>query len=166
MEERMIATMKIKKTTVFSLTLTGLILVGSITAFATSANARPQQAESVEQDSKIETISKQNFIPQIDNNAGIFYKEDGKLVKVDSDNVETAILVEKEDFHGVSVKKNSASMEKLCTKNVVYFDTEAEREEHFRALEANVEKGLERYAGFEDMYANIDISAPVTYIVK
>ncbi len=85
--------MKIKKTTVFSLTLTGLILVGSITAFATSANARPQQAESVEQDSKIETISKQNFIPQIDNNAGIFYKEDGKLVKVDSDNVETAILV-------------------------------------------------------------------------
>ena len=64
------------------------------------------------------------------------------------------------------MKKNSVSTEKLGTKNVVYFDTEAEREEHFRALEANVEKGLERYAGFEDMYANIDISAPVTYIVK
>nr|WP_300822659.1 hypothetical protein [uncultured Acetatifactor sp.] len=45
-------------------------------------------------------------------------------------------------------------------------DTEAERNEHFRALEANVEKGLDRYAGFEEMYKGIDTSAPVTYIVK
>lgn len=45
-------------------------------------------------------------------------------------------------------------------------DTEAERDEHFRALEANVEKGLDRYAGFEEMYKGIDTSAPVMYIMK
>ena len=49
---------------------------------------------------------------------------------------------------------------------MIYFDTEAERDEHFRALDANMEKGLDRYAGFEEMYAGIDTSAPITYIVK
>ena len=53
----------------------------------------------------------------------------------------------------------------ICLE-VIYFVTEAERDEHFRALEANTEKGLDRYAGFEEMYEGIDTSAPVTYIVK
>ena len=64
------------------------------------------------------------------------------------------------------VDEKGTSRDGLPESNVIYFDTEAERDEHFRALESNIEKGLERYAGFEAMYAGIDTFAPVTYIVK
>lgn len=64
------------------------------------------------------------------------------------------------------MRNGGAVADDLSESNVIYFDTEAERDEHFRALEANTEKGLDRYAGFEEMYEGIDTSAPVTYIVK
>ena len=50
--------------------------------------------------------------------------------------------------------------------NIISFGTKAELDEHLRALEANEEKGLDRYTGFEAMYAGIDTSEPVTYVVK
>ncbi len=65
-EERIIAIMKIKKTTVFSLIMTGLIVVGTATMFATSVNAQPQQAESVGQGSGTEIVTKPDSIPQVD----------------------------------------------------------------------------------------------------
>ena len=49
--------------------------------------------------------------------------------------------------------------------NIVHFGSQAELDEHFRALDANEEKGLDRYAGFEAMYADIDTSAPVVYVI-
>ena len=49
--------------------------------------------------------------------------------------------------------------------NVVSFRTNEELEAHLRALEANEEKGLNRYAGFEALYAGVDTSAPMTYVV-
>ena len=61
---------------------------------------------------------------------------------------------------------NGIMVHDLLGDNIIYFNTEEERDEHFRALEANVEKGLDRYVGFEEMYKGIDTSAPVTYIVK
>ena len=67
---------------------------------------------------------------------------------------------------GVPIEKTEVSETNLPKNNIIYFDTEAERDEHFRALEANVEKGLNRYAGFENVYADIDTSKPITYIVK
>lgn len=69
-EERITAIMKIKKTTVFSLVLAGFIVVGTATAFATSANA--QQAESVGQGSGTEIVTKPDSIPQVDDSFGIF----------------------------------------------------------------------------------------------
>ncbi len=70
------------------------------------------------------------------------------------------------DIYGATIDKTDSTANDLPENNVIYFDTEAERDEHFRALEANMEKGLDRYAGFEAMYAGIDTSAPITYIVK
>lgn len=165
-EERITAIMKIKKTTIFSLVLAGFIVVGTATAFATSANAQPQQAESVEQDGKIEIVSKPDSIPQIADNAGVFFKEDGKPAGTDTNDVLTAVPMQSDDIYGTPVEKTGAAADDLSGSNVIYFDTEAERDEHFRALEANTEKGLDRYAGFEEMYEDIDTSAPVTYIVK
>ena len=74
--------------------------------------------------------------------------------------------MQKDDIYGTPAEKTSALADDLSGYNIIYFDTEAERDEHFRALEANVEEGLERYAGFEEMYARINTSEPVTYIVK
>ena len=165
-EERITAIMKIKKRTIFSFVLAGIIVAGTATAFATSANAQPQQAESVEQDGKIEIVSKPDSIPQISDNAGVFYKEDGKSAGTDTNDVRTAVPVQSDDIYGAPVEKTGAAVDDLSGSNVIYFDTEAERDEHFRALEANTEKGLDRYAGFEEMYEGIDTSAPVTYIVK
>lgn len=62
-EERITAIMKIKKTTIFSFVLAGFIVAGTTTAFATSANAQPQQVESVEQDGEIEIVSKPDSVP-------------------------------------------------------------------------------------------------------
>ena len=158
--------MKIKKTTIFSLILTGFIVAGTATAFATSANAQTQQTEAVEQDGKTEIVSKPDSIPQIDDSFGTFFKDNGRSADVDTSDVKAAVAVQTDDIHGTPVEKSSAEADDLSGNNVIYFDTEAERDEHFRALEANVERGLDRYAGFETMYAGIDTSEPVTYIVK
>ena len=163
-EERITAIMKTKKTTICSLILASFIVAGTTTAFATSANA--QQAESVEQNKGIEVVSKPDNVPQIADSFGVFFKDDGTPANVDTDNVQTAVPVQTGDIHGVPVEKTEVSETNLPENNIIYFDTEAERDEHFRALEANIEKGLDRYAGFENMYADIDTSKPITYIVK
>ena len=163
-EERITAIMKIKKTTVFSLVLAGFIVVGTATAFATSANA--QQAESVGQGSGTEIVTKPDSIPQVDDSFGIFFKDGGRAAGADTEEMKTAVPVQSDDIYGAPVEKTSALADDLSGNNIIYFDTEADRDEHFRALEANVEKGLDRYAGFEEMYKGIDTSAPVTYIVK
>jgi len=163
-EERITAIMKIKKTTVFSLVLAGFIVVGTATAFATSANA--QQAESVGQGSGTEIVTKPDFIPQVDDSFGIFFKDGGRTAGADTEDMKTAVPVQSDDIYGAPVEKTSALADDLSGDNIIYFNTEEERDEHFRALEANVEKGLDRYAGFEEMYKGIDTSAPVTYIVK
>ena len=163
-EERITAIMKIKKTTVFSLALAGFIVVGTATAFATSANA--QQAESVGQGSGTEIVTKPDSIPQVDDSFGIFFKDGGRTAGADTEDMKTAVPVQSDDIYGAPVEKTSALADDLSGDNIIYFNTEEERDEHFRALEANVEKGLDRYAGFEEMYKGIDTSAPVTYIVK
>ena len=163
-EERITAIMKIKKTTVFSLVLAGFIVVGTATAFATSANA--QQAESVGQGSGTEIVTKPDSIPQVDDSFGIFFKDGGRTAGADTEDMKTAVPVQSDDIYGAPVEKTSALVDDLSGDNIIYFNTEEERDEHFRALEANVEKGLDRYAGFEEMYKGIDTSAPVTYIVK
>ena len=163
-EERIIAIMKIKKITVFSLIMTGLIVVGTATMFATSANA--QQAESVGQGSGTEIVTKPDSIPQVDDSFGIFFKDGGRTAGADTEDMKTAVPVQSDDIYGAPVEKTSALADDLSGDNIIYFNTEEERDEHFRALEANVEKGLDRYAGFEEMYKGIDTSAPVTYIVK
>ena len=66
--------MKIRKTTTFSIILACFIVAGTATAFATSANAQPQQADSVEQDGKIEIVSKPDSIMQISDSFGTFLK--------------------------------------------------------------------------------------------
>ena len=163
-EERITAIMKIKKTTVFSLVLAGFIVVGTATAFATSANA--QQAESVGQGSGTEIVTKPDSIPQVDDSFGTFFKDGGRAAGADTEDMKTAVPVQSDDIYGAPVEKTSALADDLSGDNIIYFNTEEERDEHFRALEANVEKGLDRYAGFEEMYKGIDTSAPVTYIVK
>ena len=163
-EERITAIMKIKKTTVFSLVLAGFIVVGTATAFATSANA--QQAESVGQGSGTEIVTKPDSIPQVDDSFGIFFKDGGRTAGADTEDMKTAVPVQSDDIYGAPVEKTSALADDLSGDNIIYFNTEEERDEHFRALEANVEKGLDRYAGFEEMYKGIDTSAPVMYIVK
>lgn len=165
-EERIIAIMKIKRTTVFSFIMTGLIVAGTATMFATSANAQPQQAESVGQGSGTEIVTKPDSIPQVDDSFGTFFKDGGRAEGADTEDIKTAVPVQSDDIYGAPVEKNSVLADDLSGDNIIYFDTEAERDEHFRALEANAEKGLDRYAGFEEMYAGIDTSAPVMYIVK
>ena len=165
-EERITAIMKTKKTTICSLILASFIVAGNTTAVATSANAQPQQAEFVKQNKDIEIVSKPDNVPQIADNFGVSFKDNGTPANVDIDNVQTAVPVQTGDIHGVPIEKTEVSETNLPKNNIIYFDTEAERDEHFRALEANVEKGLNRYAGFENMYADIDTSKPITYIVK
>lgn len=155
--------MKIRKITIFSFVLAGFIVIGTATAFATSANA--QQAEAVEQDGKNEIIFKPDSVPPVTESAGAFFKEDGKTAGTDTNVAPTAVPVQSDEIHGAPVEKTGAADE-LPESNVIYFGTEAERDEHFRALDANTEKGLDRYAGFEEMYEGIDTSAPVTYIVR
>ncbi|WP_300712718.1 M56 family metallopeptidase [uncultured Acetatifactor sp.] len=162
-EERITAIMKIRKITIFSFVLAGFIVIGTATAFATSANA--QQAEAVEQDGKNEIIFKPDSVPPVTESAGAFFKEDGKTAGTDTNVAPTAVPVQSDEIHGAPVEKTGAADE-LPESNVIYFGTEAERDEHFRALDANTEKGLDRYAGFEEMYEGIDTSAPVTYIVR
>ena len=165
-EERIVSIMKYKKASVFSLILALALIVCVTTAFATSANEQAQQAEPVNQSGNIEIISKPNDTPQVADTFGAFFKDDGKSAEFDADNTQTATLVQSGDIYGTPIDKTGSTLNDLPENNVVYFDTEAERDEHFRALDANMEKGLDRYVGFETMYADIDTSAPITYIVK
>lgn len=166
-EERIEAIMMFRKKSTLMLVLAlMLIVVGTTTAFATSTNAQPKQANSVEQDGKIEIVTKPDSVPQITENAGVFFKDDGTSVNSDTNGIQMANPVQSNDIYGTPIEKTDISENDLLGNNIIYFDTEAERDEHFRALEANTEKGLDRYAGFEAMYEGIDTSAPVTYIVK
>lgn len=140
-EERITAIMKIKKTTIFSFVLAAFIVAGTVTAFATSANVHPQQAESVEQDDEIEFVSKPDSIPQITDTAGVFFKEDGKPAGTDINDGWMAVAVPP-DY--VIVVITGAAADYLSENNIIYFDTEAERDEHFRTLNANTEKGMNR----------------------
>jgi len=163
-EERITAIMKIKKASIFSLVLALALVCGVTTAFATSANA--QQADPVEQNDNINIVGKPASTPQIADTFGTFFKDDGKSAEFDTSEAQMATPVQSGDIYGAPVDKTDAETNGLPDSNVIYFDTEAQRDEHFRALDANTEKGLNRYAGFETMYAGIDTSAPITYIVK
>ena len=163
-EERITAIMKIKKASIFSLVLALALVCGVTTAFATSANA--QQADPVEQNDNINIVGKPASAPQIADTFGTFFKDDGKSAGFDTSEALMATPVQSGDIYGAPVDKTDAETNGLPDSNVIYFDTEAQRDEHFRALNANTEKGLNRYAGFETMYAGIDTSAPITYIVK
>ena len=163
-EERITAIMKIKKASIFSLVLALALVCGVTTAFATSANA--QQADPVEQNDNINIVGKPASAPQIADTFGTFFKDDGKTAGFDTSEALMATPVQSGDIYGAPVDKTDAETNGLPDSNVIYFDTEAQRDEHFRALDANTEKGLNRYAGFETMYAGIDTSAPITYIVK
>lgn len=166
-EERIESIMKFRKKSTLILVLALMfIFVGTMTAFVTSANMQAQQVESMDQDGKIEIVSKPDSIPQIAENAGVVFKDDGKADDDGTSDIQAAIPVQSNDIHGVPVEKTDTSADELLGSNVIYFNTEAERDEHFRALEANTAKGLDRYAGFEAMYEGIDTAAPVTYIVK
>ena len=118
------------------------------------------------QGSGAEIVTKPDSIPQVDDSFGIFFKDGGRTAGADTEDMKTAVPVQSDDIYGAPVEKTSALADDLSGDNIIYFNTEEERDEHFRALEANVEKGLDRYAGFEEMYKGIDTSAPVTYIVK
>ncbi len=165
-EERITAIMKYKKASIFSLALAFTSIVGVTTVFATSMNTQPQQVESVNPDNETEVTFKPLSIPQISDNFGSFFKEDGKLAGSDISKVQAATEAQSDSIYGVPVEKSSVLGNDIPETNVIYFDTEEERDRHFYALEMNVEKGLDRYAGFESMYTGIDTSAPVTYIVK
>lgn len=102
-EERITAIMKIKKTTVFSLVLAGFIVVGTATAFATSANA--QQVESVGQGSGTEIVTKPDSIPQVDDSFGIFFKDGGRTAGADTEDMKTAVPVQSDDIYGAPVEK-------------------------------------------------------------
>ena len=163
-EERITAIMKIKKASIFSLVLALALVCGVTTAFATSANA--QQADPVEQNDNINIVGKPASTPQIADTFGTFFKDDGKSAEFDTSEAQMATPVQSGDIYGTPVDKTGVAANGLPESNVIYFDTEAQRDEHFRALDANIKKGLDRYAGFETMYAGIDTSAPITYIVK
>ncbi len=156
--------MKIKKASIFSLVLALALVCGVTTAFATSANA--QQADPVEQNDNINIVGKPASTPQIADTFGTFFKDDGKSAEFDTSEAQMATPVQSGDIYGTPVDKTGVAANGLPESNVIYFDTEAQRDEHFRALDANIKKGLDRYAGFETMYAGIDTSAPITYIVK
>lgn len=163
-EERITAIMKIKKASIPSLVLALALICGVTTAFATSANA--QRVDPVEQNGNINIVDKSTATPQIADTFGAFFKKDGKPAEFDTNEAQMATPVQSGDIYGAPVDKNDIVASGLPESNVIYFDTEAERDEHFRALEANEKKGLNRYAGFETMYAGVDTSAPITYIVK
>ena len=120
----------------------------------------------MEQNDNINIVGKPASAPQIADTFGTFFKDDGKSAGFDTSEALMATPVQSGDIYGAPVDKTDAETNGLPGSNVIYFDTEAQRDEHFRALDANTEKGLNRYAGFETMYAGIDTSAPITYIVK
>lgn len=95
-----------------------------------------------------------------------FAKEDGQPTVTSVDNIQTATYIAPDNcYFGSVADKADVLTYSPPNSNIISFGTEAELEEHLRALEANEEKGLDRYAGFEAMYDGVDTSEPVTYIV-
>ena len=92
-------------------------------------------------------------------------KEDG--VSVSSGEAEDAVPADLAITCGMAVGKDEVDAVgcDVPAGNAVSFRTHEELEAHLRALEANEEKGLNRYAGFEALYAGVDTSAPILYIV-
>lgn len=141
------------KASVLALALTAALTIGAATvAFAVPANNQT-----------IDIVQKPVFIPENTDSLGAFFKDDGEPA-VNTSEIRLATPVGSGSADRIEEK--GTPTDGLPKGNVVYFDTEAERDEHFRALEANIAKGLDRYAGFEELYRDIDTSAPVTYIVK
>ena len=137
------------KASVLALALTAALTIGAATvAFAVPANNQT-----------IDIVQKPAFTDPL----GAFFKDDGKPA-VNTSEIRLASPVGSGSADRIEEK--GTPTDGLPKGNVVYFDTEAERDEHLRALEANIAKGLDRYAGFEELYRDIDTSAPVTYIVK
>ena len=94
------------------------------------------------------------------------FKEDGQPAVVGTSNIQTATYVQPENcYFGSVTDKADVLTYSPPASNIISFATNAELEEHLRALESNEEKGLDRYAGFEAMYDGVDTSEPVTYIV-
>lgn len=93
------------------------------------------------------------------------FEEDGTPAGADTGETQTAARVQPGTTYGAVVDKVDVVGCSAPTSNVICFDTDAERDKHLRALDANEAKGLDRYTGFEAMYAGIDTSAPVIYVV-
>ena len=97
----------------------------------------------------------------------VSFKEDGQPAGTDTGAIQTAIYVQPDNCYFCSVvDKAEVLTYSPPDSNIICFGSQAELDEHFRALETNEENGLDRYAGFEAMYASIDTTAPVIYVVK
>ena len=97
---------------------------------------------------------------------GYAIEKEGRA-SVSYDEAETLVPVNLSLLCGMAVDKDEVDAIgcDVPAGNVVSFRTNEELEAHLRALEANEEKGLNRYAGFEALYAGVDTSAPMTYVV-
>ena len=97
---------------------------------------------------------------------GYAIEKEGRA-SVSYDEAETVVPVNLSLLCGMAVDKDEVDAIgcDVPAGNVVSFRTNEELEAHLRALEANEEKGLNRYAGFEALYAGVDTSAPMTYVV-
>ena len=97
----------------------------------------------------------------------VSFKEDGQPAGTGTGAIQTATYVQPDNCYFGSVEDKAEILTySPPDSNIIYVESQAELDEHFRALEANEEKGLDRYAGFEAMYADIDTTAPVIYVVK
>ncbi len=164
-EERIVAIMKFKKITALTIIAATCLIISTTTAFATSAHEpQSQQAEVIEKNEKIEY--KSPAFSEITDIFGIYFKDDNKNTASNITDVQTASQIETDSIYGEPVAKADMPTNDLPEGNVVYFNTQEELNEHLCALEANIAKGLDRYAGFENIYADIDTSAPITYIIK
>ena len=96
----------------------------------------------------------------------VSFKEDGQPAGTGTGTIQTAAYVQPDNsYFGSVADKADVLTFSPPDSNIVHFGSQAELDEHFRALEANEEKGLDRYAGFEAMYADIDTSAPIVYVI-
>lgn len=91
----------------------------------------------------------------------------------DTSNIQMATYAPPEDhylfwFGEAGDMSDKAEVLTTCppSSNIISFGSKEELEEHLRALDANEQKGLDRYAGFEEMYAGIDPSVPVIYVIR
>lgn len=163
--ESKVTIMKIKKTVLLTVAAAACLTVAATTAFAASENVlQAQQVQPVEQSDQIEYKSLVGS--EISDDFGIITKDGEKQIGSDITDVQTATEMKADSFYGEPVVKGEVPANDISEGNVVCFNTQAEYIEHLRALEENSAKGLDRYAGFEKIYANIDTSLPITYIVK